>query len=907
VFNAGSQSWKTLSGHLDQLLDLPEEARVDYLAVIRDRDAELASLLADLMTDHGRADKDRFLEVPAVVQDGDHGPFAGAAIGSYTLRSVIGHGGMGTVWLAERSDGRFERQVAVKFLRTAVSGQGDQKRFKREGTVLGRLAHRNIAHLVDAGVWRGGQPYLILEYVSGQPIDSYCRQLRLSTACRVRLFLDVLAAVAYAHSNLIVHRDLKPSNVLVTGLGEVKLLDFGIAKLLDPGDEDARAISREAGPLTPEYAAPEQLTGAPITTATDVYALGVLLYVLIAGQHPAGRGPHSSAGLMKAIMESEPPRLSEIAESKRGLGGDLNTIVFKMLKKDPQERYSSITAVADDLRRYLADKPISARPDTVAYRTRKFVRRYQLQVSATAIVIASLATGLFVANRQRAAAQHRFEDVHRLAHIFVFDLNDEVARIEGSTKAREMMVRTGLQYLDNLAGNSGNDLELQRELAAAYMKIGDTQGFPTRPNLGRVEDALVSYRKAGEIYSRIATKNRKYDADLAGYYMNYAALTRFAHDPKQARDLAQSAIQAFDKLRRGQPPDSNLESGYIASWCTVGDIDEDQGDYQRAWTEFCRCGDLARAELNRKASRDTLRAVAQATERIGTVAQELGLLEEALNAFDEDDSALQKLLAEEPRNPAFRRGQALLYQFRASVYYDDSYPSFGDARRGLENARHYLDTAEEMVRRDPNNTSARFSRAVAAYRVSVCLREIDANAAVRMARDSLHSFDQLIASGDRGYLPLSRRAVALRRLGEAQLKAGEIAEAHRSAESALDAERAISESAQGTSDRADLVQALILAAQAMADGRDSASAERLFEEARSEAEQIAHRQGLANLVPLSNTERAAGDFYAQRRRSEDARACYRRLAQLWRDFGGSNEYANRQRAAAEHLVGTVER
>jgi tetratricopeptide (TPR) repeat protein len=351
-----------------------------------------------------------------------------------------------------------------------------------------------------------------------------------------------------------------------------------------------------------------------------------------------------------------------------------------------------------------------------------------------------------------------------------------------------------------------------------------------------------------------------------------------------------------------------LENRYIASWCTVGDIDEDQGDYQRAWTEFSRCGDLARAELKRNASREALRAVAQATERIGTVAQELGLLEEALKAFDEDESALQKLLSREPRNPAYRRSQALLYQFRASVYYDDNYPNFGDARRGLENARHYLDTAEEMVRGDPNNTTARFSRAVAAYRVSVCLREIDANAAVRMARDSLRRFDELIASGDRGYLPVSRRAMALRRLGEAQLKVGEIAEARRTAQSALDAERAISgRSAPGTSDHADLVQALILAAQAKAAGRDSASAERFFAEARSEAEQIAHRQGLANLVPLSNTERAAGDFYAQRRQWEEARACYRRLVQFWRGSGDSNEYANRQRAAAEHLVKRVER
>jgi len=470
------------------------------------------------------------------------------------------------------------------------------------------------------------------------------------------------------------------------------------------------------------------------------------------------------------------------------------------------------------------------------------------------------------------------------------------------------MVRTGLQYLDKLAGNSGDDLELQRELAAAYIKIGDAQGFPTRPNLGRVDDALASYRKAGEIYSRIAAKDTKYVADLAVYYVNYGSLTRFTNNPKQARELEQKAIQTFERLRRSQPLDSKLENRYIASWCTVGDIDEDQGDYQLAWTEFNRCGDLARAELHREASRQALRDVCQAAERIGTIAQELGLLEEALKAFDEDEAALQKLLAREPRNPAFRQSQALLYQFRSMVYYDDNTPSFGDPRHALENARRYLDTTEDMVRRDPNNTTARFSRAAAACRVSVCLREIDAYTAVRMARDALSRFDELIASGNRGFLPISRRTAALRRLGEAQLKAGQIAEARRSADSTLKAvDEVFGKSAPGTNDRSEVVQALILAAQTKAAGKDPASAERLFEEARLDAQRIARRPGLTNLIPLSNTERAAGDFYARRRRREDARACYRRLVQLWKDAGGSNEYANRQRAAAEHLFQSVER
>ena len=819
--------------------------------------------------------------------------------GPYRLLKIVGRGGMGTVYLAERADGEVTQRLAVKLLPFGA-GDPQRDRFLQERQILASLNHPNIARMLDAGHIDNGQPFLAMEFIDGKPIDAFAATLDVRQ--KITLFRKVCAAVAYLHRNLVVHRDLKPSNILVTAEGEPKLLDFGIAKMLHAAT-DATVTSMRM--LTPDYASPEQVTGGQLSTATDIYSLGAVLYRLLTDKPPHEFPQHSPEAIGTAVTSREVTRPSKWTPA---LKGDLESILLKALRKDPLERYATVEQLAEDLLAFLESRTVKARSGNAWYRTRKLVRRYRTPLSAAAIVIAGLATGLFVANRQRVTAQRRFEDVRRLAHIFVFDLNDEVARIEGSTKAREMMVRTGLQYLDNLAGDSGDDLELQSELAAAYMKIGDAQGFPTTPNLGRVDDALVSYRKAGEIYGRIAAKNTKYVADLAIYYVNYAALTRFAHDPKQARALALSAIQTFDRLRRGQPLDAKVENRYIASWCTIGDIDEDQGDYQQAWDEFSRCADLARAEFNHKASRQALRAVAQATERIGTVAQELGLLEEASKAFDEDESALQKLLAQEPLNPRFRRSQALLYQFRAILYYDDTYPSFGDARRGLENASHYLDAAEEMVRRDPNNTSARFSRAVAAYRVSVCLRELDANAAIRMARDSLRRFDELIASGDRGYLPVSNRAVALRRLGEAQLKVGERAEARRSAEFALNAQRAISvKSAPGTSDRADLVQALILAARAKATGRDSASAERLFEEARSEAQQIARRQGIANLVPLSNTERAAGDFYAQRQRREDARACYRRLVRLWSNSGSPNEYANRQRADAEHLVDSLER
>src|ERR1700728_762538 len=280
---------------------------------------------------------------------------------------------MGSVWLAERNDGRFERRVAVKFIHIALMGKGGEGRFKREGSILGRLSHPHIAELIDAGVSAAGQPYLVLEYIEGDSIDGYCDRQKLDVEARIRLFLEVLGAVAHAHANLIVHRDLKPSNVLVSKDGHVKLLDFGIAKLLEGESQDgaATALTMDGGRvMTPEYAAPEQVTGTPVTTATDVYALGVLLYVLLTGQHPAGRNLRSTADLVKAIVDTEPTRPSDVVAPvlsngeetatnaarrtttperlSRLLRGDLDTIIAKALKKNPQERYTSVTAFADD-------------------------------------------------------------------------------------------------------------------------------------------------------------------------------------------------------------------------------------------------------------------------------------------------------------------------------------------------------------------------------------------------------------------------------------------------------------------------------------------------------------------------------------------------------------------------------
>jgi len=433
-----SDQWELLSPYLDAALEMNDDERSIWLLSLRKQNPSLARQLEALLEEHSMLSRKGFLENAAVNLPGRG--LAGQSLGAYTLISQIGQGGMGSVWLAERNDGRFERQVAVKFLNLALMGKAGEVRFRREGSILGRLSHPSIAELIDAGVSSSGQPYLVLEYVEGEHIDRHCDERAFDIRARVRLFLDVLIAIAQAHANLIIHRDIKSSNVLVKKDGQVKLLDFGIAKLMENESQAAQPtqLTIDSGrALTPEYAAPEQLQGGRVTTATDIYALGVLLYVLLTGRHPAGTGPHSPADLIRAIVDREPvapsraivtntESASEIAAKRsttpeklrRALSGDLDTIVMRALKKEPTERYASVTALAEDLRRYLRNHPISARPDTIAYRAAKFVRRNRTAVAlATLALIATCAGLVGTLIQARAARAQRDFALRQLARV----------------------------------------------------------------------------------------------------------------------------------------------------------------------------------------------------------------------------------------------------------------------------------------------------------------------------------------------------------------------------------------------------------------------------------------------------------------------------------------------------------
>jgi serine/threonine-protein kinase len=534
------EKWLEVSPYLDQALSLSDEERIVWLEALQKEKPELVRLLQSLLEEHRAVSSEHFLENEVVSGEAS---LQGRQLGSYTLISALGRGGMGSVWLAERSDGRFERRVAVKFLHFSVAAHGGVERFKREGRILGQLSHPNIAELIDAGVTATGEPYLVLEHVDGLPIHGYCDQNKLDVNARIRLFLDVLSAVGQAHASLVVHRDLKPSNVLVRKDGTVKLLDFGIAKLL--ADEITPAAATQltldgGSALTPLFAAPEQITGAPITTATDVYALGALLYLLLTGRNPTG-AQHSPAELFKAVAEIEPRRPSEaiasinenqVAEERgstpeklrRQLRGDLDTILSKTLKKNPAERYGSVSALAEDLRRYLGHEPISARPDTFTYRVRQFVRRNRLAVALSSAAMVAVLAGIAgtlsqarTARRQRDFAFRQLTRAERVNELNWFLLSD--AEASGAPVSVSDLLQRAEQIVEreDYSKDPANHVELLLSLADQYWNAGNyvkhRQFADEAYQLsGRLNDVSLRARAACELGSALVDQAGKDNA-----------------------------------------------------------------------------------------------------------------------------------------------------------------------------------------------------------------------------------------------------------------------------------------------------------------------------------------------------------------------------------------------------------
>ncbi|PIM52842.1 hypothetical protein CS062_12620 [Roseateles chitinivorans] len=720
------QRWIALSPLLDELLDLEEPARGRRLAEIRAGDVAMAEHLEALLARDAALDDDRFLEQPAA--EALQGPvpssvppldFRGETLGPYELERELGQGGMGAVWLASRADGRFEGQVAVKFLKSGLFGKGDSGRFEREGQILARLSHPNIARLLDAGVHHGHQPYLVLEYVDGLPIDRYCQVNGLDVESRIKLFLDVLAAVAHAHQRLILHRDLKPSNILVTHDGQVKLLDFGIAKLLDDATHAgvATELTQRAGSaFTPQYAAPEQVQQADVTTATDVYALGVLLYQMLGGRHPTADDTQTHLDRLRAVVELVPKRLSDVASDQldpviarqaKLLRGDLDTIVGKALKKKPSERYANAESMAVDLRHWLAHEPITARPDTRLYVLGRFVRRHRWSVAASSVAVLALVslTGLSVLQARRAErAEHQAQERRQQADDLLSYMLGEFADKLRPIGRLELLDSVGSKALSYLAQDANASPMERLQRAKALSVIGEVR--VSKRNLKEALEPLEAARKLleGAPPPGVQSGEWRKAQGAAAFWVGHAHYYSREMDKATEAWLAyRDAGQAWVDAEPGNR-EALIELSY--AYNSLGTARLETADLTGALDHFRRSIAYKREAVAGADPKDMgVRGdLADSLSWLGTTYFMRGQTQAADNMFAEATTVIAGVRERAPGDGAWAYREAFMRRWRAEALF-----RLGKPGEALRHANASVELLRTLHAQDPANTQWRLN------------------------------------------------------------------------------------------------------------------------------------------------------------------------------------------------------
>lgn len=503
--------------------------------------------------------------------------------GPYELDCLIGRGGMAAVYLAHRVDGQFEQQVAIKLIDLPLATEVFRERFRLERQILAELQHPYIARLLDGGVTPEGDLFLAMEYVHGIPIHRFCEKSALSIPQRITLFLQVCEAVQFAHQHLIVHRDLKPDNILVAEDGTPRLLDFGTAKLLSPSFARPASELTRVGyrSFTPQYASPEQVLGNPITTASDTYSLGVLLYVLLTGTLPYELKEFTTAEMLRIICEEPPRRPAHAANSHKRLDSDLEAILMKALRREVRERYLTADQLARDLRAYLSGQPVAARQGTIRYRAGKFVRRHWFGHVAAAMLALTLAVGVMgvvwqarVANQERRKAEARSADLRQLSNSLLSELDEAIKQLPGSTGAQKLLVTRVLEHLDRMAQDAQGDRQTQLDLVDAYTRLGNIQGNAYDQNLGDTAGAFISLRKARDLALPLANSSSR-DPEairaLALVDQSRSEILWQAGRTPEAVSAMQAAVKSFDTLIADPHASAALIAEAAGSYSTLGD------------------------------------------------------------------------------------------------------------------------------------------------------------------------------------------------------------------------------------------------------------------------------------------------------------------------------------------------
>ncbi len=745
----------------------------------------------------------------------------GSRLGRYVLTDLIGSGGMGVVYAAE--DPTLGRRVAVKLLR----GGANAGRFEHERRILAGLEHPQIARLLDGGQTEAGRPYLVMELVEGAPIVQHCDAHALPLTERLRLFRRVCGAVQYAHQNLVVHRDLKPTNILVTAAGEPKLLDFGIAKLLEP-DDSARLTATGLQPMTPAFASPEQVRREPVTTSSDVYALGIILYELLTGLSAYRLQGAGLDELLEAVRTQEPERPSAairratpealraregtLERLRRKLQGDLDDILLRALRKEPQERYATAAELSEDLRRHLEGLPVAARRGNTAYRATKFVRRHKAGVAAAAAAVVSLAAGTFatawqarVAARERDLAQARFRDVRQLAHAVLFDYHDGIAQLPGSTPVRERLVKDALGYLGSLAASAEGDASLQRELATAYLKVGDVQGYPFGASLGDSAGALRSYRSAQEIglaLLRALPGDLEATRLLAASHLKVGDLLWVSGDGPGALAAYQAAISLNEALARRTPAAREdryeLSMDYLAQGLALAE----QGQLDPALASLRRTLALREALVAEAPDVRMRRGVAAAHIQLADVHTKRGETAQSLAEYERGMALYEALVAEAP----LYRGELGPGYQRMGV----ALQAAGDLPRAVEVFRKTLALSEERFLADPKDAVAKRNLAGAYSTLADPLGKTGGQEeAGRYFRKALQLTRELAAADPANAQAARDVGLSLFELGRFALRTGHLDEAEKAHREGLElSERLLAASPTAAMARADVADFL---------------------------------------------------------------------------------------------------
>ena len=616
------ERWQQVRQIFQGALELQGQERGSFLERACTSDSELRREVESLLLHHQQAGT-TFLKTPVLdlsAAAASRVSREGRRIGVYQIIEPLGRGGMGEVYRAARADGLYEKEVALKLVRSGFDTDSILARFRNERQILATLDHPNIARLLDGGTTDEGVPYLVMELVAGAPIDEYCEAHALPITERLQLFRQVCAAVQYAHQRLVIHRDIKPTNILVTREGMPKLLDFGIAKILDAAAGSETTIAR---PMTPQYASPEQIRGETITTASDVYSLGVLLYRLLTSLSPYGPETRTAHELARIVTEVQPTWPSSAvanaaasasgvlpgnspARLRRRLAGDLDNIVLKALRKEPERRYASVEQFGEDVRRHLERLPVIARRDSWSYRAGKFIRRHRVGMAATALVLLALIGGVAatvrearVARAERARAEKRFNDVRRLANSLMFEIHDSIRDLPGSIPARKLLVTRALEYLDRLNQEAKGDVSLQKELAAAYERVGDVLGYPYAANLGDKAGALESYRKALAIRESLAaagSNDTQLQRDLVGNYFRVADVLESAGNFPEALAAVRKAMAITQRISAGSHDPSQADQ-LAGSYYFTANLQVESGDPTAALENYQRAAAIREAAL----------------------------------------------------------------------------------------------------------------------------------------------------------------------------------------------------------------------------------------------------------------------------------------------------------------------